>query len=277
MEKSENKIAKAINNYFTDEEILVIKKTIARDTTDTELAYFIFVSKRLQLDPLNKEIWCYKDKKNNLIVFAGRDGFLKKAQRSDKWNGIISSEVREADEFELNIPESKVKHIKNVKEKSKILGAYAICKPKECELATIEWVDFSVYSKGEYIWNTHQADMIKKVAEVHALKKAYGISGLQSAYDYEIRNETAYPINTEKLDVDKISYIQYLMQNASIGEEEVINLDKELCDNKISNVRLEEIIKYLKNNQLDAITQGRSYSQTDIQKKLDLIDNDESK
>jgi len=275
--KTDNKIAKAINNVFSKEEIAVIKKTVAKNTTDIELAYFVFVSQRMNLDPLNKEVWCYKDKKGNLIVFAGRDGFLTKAQRSSRWNGITSSEVRESDDFELNIPEGKVAHIKNIREKGKILGAYAICKPKGCELTTIEWVDFDVYDRKYNTWETHPADMIKKVAEIHALKKAYGISGLQSEFDYEIRNETAYPVNTEQLDTEKISYIQFLLQATSIGEQEVIEIENEISEDKISNTRLDEIIQYLKNNQVDPISQGESYSQTDIQKKLNLIDEDETK
>lgn len=275
--KNDSKIAKAINNFFTDEEIAVIKNTVAKKTTNTELAYFIFVSSRLQLDPLNKEVWCYKDSQSNLLVFAGRDGFLSKAQKSPKWNGILSSEVRSKDDFKLNIPEGKVEHIKNVMDKGDIVGAYAICKPKGCELATVEWVDFDVYNRNYGAWKTHPADMIKKVAELHALKKAYGVSGLQSEYDYEIRNETAYPINTEQLDTEKISHIHYLLQSSSIGEQEVIEVENEIANSKISNTRLDEIIQYLKSNQLDLVEQGQSYSQTDIHEKLDSIDKDEKK
>jgi hypothetical protein len=39
--------------------------------------------------------------------------------------------------------------------------------------------------------------MIKKVAETHALKKAFGISGVQSMYDFEVHENVAKPINTE--------------------------------------------------------------------------------
>ena len=33
--------------------------------------------------------------------------------------------------------------------------------------------------------------------ESHALKKAFGISGLQSEYDFEMRNGVAVPLGTE--------------------------------------------------------------------------------
>lgn len=194
------KIAKMTG--FTEEEVAVVKNTVAKKTTDTELAYFLNVCKSVELNPFLKEIWCYKDNKGNLLVFAGRDGFLKKAQKSPLWNGITSSEVRENDKFEMDIPNAKISHVTNAKDRGKIIGAYAIVRPKNLELTTIEWVDFHVYNKGQFTWSTHPADMIKKVAETHALKKAYGITGLNSEYDFEFKNGTAIPVETEKSETE---------------------------------------------------------------------------
>ena len=194
------KIAKLTG--FTEEEVAIVKNTVAKKTTDTELAYFLNVCKSVDLNPFLKEIWCYKDNKGNLLVFAGRDGFLKKAQSSPLWNGITSSEVRENDKFEMDVPNTKISHTTNGKDRGKIIGAYAIARPKNVELPTIEWAEFSVYNKGQFTWSTHPADMIKKVAETHALKKAYGITGLQSEYDFEIKNGAAIPVETEVSEVE---------------------------------------------------------------------------
>jgi len=182
---------------FTEEEVAVVKNTVAKKTTNTELAFFLNVCKSVELNPFLKEIWCYKDNKENLLVFAGRDGFLKKAQTSPLWNGMTSSDVRENDKFEMDIPNAKVIHTTNGKERGKIIGAYAIVKPKNCEFPTIEWADFHTYNKSQFTWSTHPSEMIKKVAETHALKKAFGITGLNSEYDFEIKNETAIPVETE--------------------------------------------------------------------------------
>jgi hypothetical protein len=86
---------------FSEEHIGVIKNTIAKGTTNTELSLFLFTAQSLGLNPLNKEIWCYKDHKGNLLTFAGRDGFLSKAQKDTKYKGIRSSEVRENDVLSL--------------------------------------------------------------------------------------------------------------------------------------------------------------------------------
>ncbi|MFA5177255.1 MAG: RecT family recombinase [Candidatus Omnitrophota bacterium] len=185
------------------EEVAIIKNTVAKGTTDLELSFFLSVAKSVNLNPFTREIWCYKDNKNNVLVFAGRDGFLKIAQRDTRWNGMTSFEVCENDEFEMDVTAGKVTHKPKFKGRGPIIGAYAILKPKGCEMPTVEWADMATYNKGWNAWKTNPADMIKKTAESHGLKKAHGITGLNSEYDFEIRNEIALPVGGEvKSDVD---------------------------------------------------------------------------
>jgi phage recombination protein Bet len=184
----------ALLTGFKSEEVAIIKNTVAKGTTDSELAYFLSVAKSTGLNPFNKEIWCYKDNKGNVIIFAGRDGFLKKAQESPQWNGMTSFEVCANDVFEMNVTEAKVKHIPNFKDRGEIIGAYAIVRPKGCELPTIEWADFKIYNKGYNTWKSDAPAMIKKVAESHALKKAFGITVLQPEEDFDVKNGVAVPV-----------------------------------------------------------------------------------
>lgn len=194
---------------YTSEQVAIAKSTIAKGTSDSELAYFLNVAKTNGLNPFNKEVWCYKDNKNNLLVFTGRDGFLSKAQQNPAYNGIRSSEVYENDDFSLDIANAKISHLKKFKNKGAIIGAYAIVFRKNGE-PTIEWADFSDYNKGYNTWKSNPAEMIKKVAESHALKKAFGISGIQSEYDFEVVENKAIPIKDynenaqQKSDVDEI-------------------------------------------------------------------------
>lgn len=182
---------------YKSEEIAIIKSAVAKGTTNAELAYFISVCKSVELNPLMKEIWCYKDGKGNLLVFAGRDGFLKKAQQSELWNGMTSFEVCANDFFEMDVTRGEIKHSPNFKDRGEIIGAYAIVKPKGCELPTVEWAPIAIYDKKMAVWNSHKADMIKKVAEVHALKKAFGMTILQSEYDYNVRGEVVEPLDND--------------------------------------------------------------------------------
>jgi len=206
MEKTEivqinaDKISKV--SGFSPEEVAIVKSNIAKGVNDNELLYFLNVCKTVGLNPFIKEIWCYKDDRGNLLVFAGRDGFLAKAQQSPLYNGLRSSEVREKDEYLADIPNGKITHTFSFGDRGVIVGAYAFAFRKNGE-PTVESVDFSRYNKGYAAWKTHPEDMIKKVAETKALKKAFGISGIQSEYDYNVKSDVAIPIETQKSDIEK--------------------------------------------------------------------------
>lgn len=263
---------------YTSEQVAIIKNTVAKGVTDTELAYFLSCCKTIGLNPFVKEIWCYKDHKNNLITFAGRDGFLSIAQRDKRWNGLFSCEVRQEDKFEIGIDNGKpfITHIKS-NSNSPIIGAYCYILPKNCDIPTIEYVQFSVYNKNQYIWKSHPADMIKKVAELHALKKAFGISGLQSEYDFEVNNNTVYPIDTNnKPSLMFIQTIESLINTSCFDEQTRMNIRDELLTD-ITNARAEVIYKELKENQQDPIESGNNYNQSDINNKLDDVMADERK
>lgn len=269
------KISKLSDGKFSPDLIETIKKGIAKNTDDIELSMFITTCKDVGLNPLIKEIWCYKDHQGNLIMFAGRDGFLKKAQESSRWNGIASSEIRENDFFEADIPNGIIEHKFGFKDRGKIIGAYAICKPKGCDIATIEVADFSTYDKGNYVWKSHPADMIKKVAEIKVLKKAYGISGLQSEFEFNISNERAYPIDTEnKIENSKIIFAENLINSSTLHPEIKENYLQELLRDDLTETELNELIKELSDIQPNKIQSGEPYNMKDIQKELDLKMND---
>lgn len=192
-----NGILKTENSYngYSKQEIEVIKKSVAKDTTDIELKYFLNVCKSTGLNPFMKEIWCYKDAKNNLLVFAGRDGFLSNAQKQNDFAGIRSCDVCENDELVLDMMNpGQNKHVINHANRGKVLGAYAIVFRQHGE-PTIAYVDFKSYDRGYNAWKTHPAAMIKKVAETQALKLAFGMSGVQSEHEFEVVENKAIPID----------------------------------------------------------------------------------
>ena len=267
IEKREAKIAEATG--LTDQEVAIVKSTVAKNTTDTELSYFLMVAKKVNLSPFLKEVWCYKDNKNNLIVFAGRDGFLTIAQRDKRWNGILSAEVRENDVFGIDYFKAEITHQIKAKERGKILGAYAYVKPKNCDTATIEYVDFDTYNRNFGSWKTHPADMIKKVPEIKALKKAFGIAGLQSEYEFDVVSDRAIPIDTEdNPGVNEIQYLESLIHTSAYDDDA-----KELMENKLSDLtwsEYETMLADLKANQVDPM-EASSYGQKDIQGRLDKM------
>jgi phage recombination protein Bet len=188
--RNEEKIA-VVFPGFSPEQVAVIKKTVAKGATDTELALFIYTATSAGLNPLLKEIWCYKDSKGNLLIFAGRDGFLKKAQQNPKFAGMRSTSVREKDICEINIPQGTVNHIitnDHNKNRGEITGAYAFVYRKD-EEPTLVWVDYDTFNKGYNAWKTHPDDMICKVAEIRALKKAFGMAELNSEFDFSVTKD----------------------------------------------------------------------------------------
>jgi len=275
MEKKDNlaKIAKVSN--LSAEQVAIVKNTVAKGTTDIELAYFLQVANSYQLSPFKKEVWCYRDNKNNLIIFAGRDGHLSAAQKDSRWNGIASSEVRANDSFTADIPNGVVRHTYGFGDRGEIVGAYAICKPKGCDIATIEVVEFATYNKGYNTWKSDPAAMIKKVAETHCLKKAYGLSGLQSEYDWTVneQTQTAYPIDhEERPSGSQVEYVRSLIMNSAFDDDQRDRFEKLIDDPEVTFATLDQVRDEMNLNQLDPITQGGRYNQGDIKDKLNFKD-----
>lgn len=175
---------------FRKELIGIIHKTVAKDTTPSELAYFLTFSKSVGLNPLNKEIWCYKNTKGDVIIFTGRDGFLKKNKENPTYRGMKSSEVCEFDEFEIDMIEGTVTHKITTNRGKKILGAYAIVYHEGMQ-PTIVWLDFDEFDLGQAKWKSSPKMMIKKCAQSHALKEAAGITGLQAEEAFVVNNGIA--------------------------------------------------------------------------------------
>lgn len=235
---------------YTPEEIAIIKNTVAKGCNDLELSYFLNVAKVYQLNPFTKQIWCYKDNKGNVIIFAGRDGFLSKAQRDPRWNGIASDVIREGEKYEINIAKGQISHVKDVLSKAKIIGAYAICKPRNCEIATIEWADFDTYNKGYNVWKSDPVAMIKKVAESHCLSKAYGISGLAVEEDFEVKDNVVYVSDHEtRPTISSIGYADELLRTSTLDEDTKQIVESKLCDQSLTTMELDQIITNLKENQ----------------------------
>lgn len=166
---------------FTQEQINVIKRTVAKGATDDELAMFLSLASRYKLDPFAQEIWFVKYEKGGqtkTMIMTGRDGYLSIAQRDENFDGLLSGVVREGDEFEFEPTntEMPVKH-KFGKERGKIIGAWAVCYHKQRKPA-IGWAEFEEYNRKADSWQNYPSAMIQKVAEVMVLKRQFGISGL---------------------------------------------------------------------------------------------------
>jgi phage recombination protein Bet len=209
---------------YTQEQINLIKNTVAKGSTDDELKMFTGIAQKYGLDPFIKEIWFIKRAKKvqkngswdyprlsngeidykdaETIIMTSRDGYLKVAQRDIDFNGIISFAVREGDIFEVDAQNYCVTHKFGAK-RGTIIGAWAKVDHKNRK-PVIVYADYKEYSAGNSpIWKQYPTAMIQKVAEVLALKRQFGISGLvtkeemTSQYDESIEESEPRIIEPE--------------------------------------------------------------------------------
>lgn len=185
---------------YNQEQIELIKNTIAKGATNDELTMFTTIAQKYGLDPFLKEIWFIKrakkvkDSKGNwdykklpngeidytgaeTLIYTSRDGYLKIAQRDTNFAGIISFPVREGDIFEVDAENYKVTHKFGLK-RGDIIGAWCKVDHKKHK-PVIVYADFKEYNEtNSTTWKKYPSAMIQKVAEVLALKRQFGISGL---------------------------------------------------------------------------------------------------
>lgn len=147
-----------VPTQYNQQQIQLIRDMCARDCTDNEFLLLMQLAKTYQLDPFAKQIWAVKYGNNPAAIFCGRDGFLAIAHRSGKFDGMESGTRTDVD------------------------GLVGWCRVYRKDMSRPFEVEVSLseYSTGKNLWQTKPKTMICKVAESHALRRAFGISGLYS-------------------------------------------------------------------------------------------------
>lgn len=160
-----------------------IKATVAKGATNEELYVFLQIASQYHLNPLMKEIWFTKFK-GEVAIMTSRDGFRKLAMREPTFRKCQSMEVRENDEFEMEMVMGEITNIVHKfkqNDRGQIKGAYAVLKTTTHDNYAV-YVDFKEYDKRNNIWKSNPSAMIRKVAENDVYKRFVNINGLN---DYE--------------------------------------------------------------------------------------------
>ena len=193
---------------WTTPQLEVMWKTVAKDTTVEEFAYFLNVAKAANLNPFLREIYCWKDKKGKITVMTGRDGYLILAKQDPAFQGIQSMEVCEKDVFKMKFDNGamvvETHEIADFNSRGKVIGAWAIAK-FEGQLPITVFASASEYfQSNKDVWNRNPAAMMRKVPESIALKRGAGISGLVTTEEVDIPDGTTV---SGSIEVDDAEYV----------------------------------------------------------------------
>jgi phage recombination protein Bet len=179
---------------LTQEQIDLVKRTVAKEATNDELQMFLYLAQKYGLDPFKKEIWFIKRAKKvdgkydyenaDTIIMTSRDGYLKIAQSDPDFDGLKSFVVREGDHFEIDAQTDQITHKFGAK-RGKIIGAWAVAYHKK-RRPVICFVDIDEYRQSSPTWSKYPSAMIQKVAEVFVLKRQFAINGLVTQEEIHI-------------------------------------------------------------------------------------------
>jgi phage recombination protein Bet len=141
---------------FSREQIDLIKRTVAKDTTDDELALFLHVAKRTGLDPLMRQIHCVK-RQGQMAMQTAIDGYRLIADRTGKYAGNDDP-----------LFDDEAKPMKAT------VTVYKLVDGERCPFtATARWDQYYPGDKQGFMWKKMPHLMLGKCAEALALRKAF--------------------------------------------------------------------------------------------------------
>jgi phage recombination protein Bet len=170
---------------FDNEQLALMKRTVARGAGDSEFLLFLELVGRYKLDPFAGQVYLAKmpgrdGEPPTFKTIIARDGLLVIANRYEAFGGM-EGDVIYASDIIARTPEgfehtyAAVEAEKRMKQD--IIGAW--CRVfREGRRPTFFLAKFSSYRRGVKSWTQYPDAMILKVAESMALRKAFSITGL---------------------------------------------------------------------------------------------------
>lgn len=149
-----------VTQQYSPEELKLITEVVAKNATPEELKMFLYRCKLMGLNPLKPghvHFVKYKNRKTGEwgpgTIIIGIDGFRSRAAATGKHSGTKRGVLRD--------------------EKNKCFGAWAEVYRRDWSHPAREEVSLAEYNTGYEMWARMPETMIKKVAEVAALRMAF--------------------------------------------------------------------------------------------------------
>ena len=243
---------------FSDDQISLIKRTIAKDSTDDELQLFMHQCKRTGLDPMTRQIYFMK-RAGKVTIQTSIDGFRVIAERSGDYAGQDEPEFIYKGE-KLDCAKVKVYRFKG---EQRYLAAVGVA----------YWSEYCPQSGQDFMWKKMPHTMLSKVAEALALRKAYpqDLSGLYTG-DEMNQADKQEDVGFEDVPDKAEKYmLRTLVYNSDLTEEEkyaaFASIDS--CD----NYSLYQKIQHRLEARSLPFDQIPNPNQTDIKKHVNNIVN----
>lgn len=169
-EKSLKKIVpvqkSTVKKPFTNEQVALIKRTVAKGATDDELKLFLIIANKSGLDPFSKQIYFVKRKAkiNGQYVEVGAiqtgiDGYRAIAERG---GGYAGSDEPIYDSEDAKNPNKAT------------VTVYKIIQGVRCPFtAAARWSEYCPPTPMDFMWRKMPYLMLGKTAEALALRKAF--------------------------------------------------------------------------------------------------------
>jgi phage recombination protein Bet len=189
-----------VTGSWTAEQMALVKRTVAKDATTDELALFMTMANRMQLDVFARQIYFSKFS-GKVTIMVSIDGVRLIAHRTGKWNG-----TRRGVKYD---------------EKGNVTHGWAEVWVKGADHSVYEETPFSEYVQTFGNWKSKPETMIKKCAEMAALRIAFP-QELSNAYIAE-----------------EFGHDEQEIKEKTVSESIADRFQEELCQSSKSSNQLE--------------------------------------
>ena len=159
--------------------------------TDQEVVMFLSLCKFQHLNPFLREAYLIKYGTSPATVVVGKDVLLKRAMRSDKYEGSQAGVIVLAADGELVEREGTF-----VLPNENLVGGWAKVYLNNYKNPVYASVSMAEYSTGKSNWATKPATMIRKVALAQALREAFPEEMSQLYDQAEMSNVSDIPLDS---------------------------------------------------------------------------------
>jgi recombination protein RecT len=171
---------------WSQQEVEVLKNTIAKDLTVPEFNFFMMMAQAMNLNPFLGQIHPVKYA-GQLSVQVAYEGWKNKAETEDKgYQGVFNELICENDDFEaerLDNGQMKITCHKIKFPRGKVVGAYSIAKKegKDDYVVIMDAEEVAHMTTGNTgaMWKKYFNDMFRKHVGKRAVKAQYNISGVE--------------------------------------------------------------------------------------------------